>query len=97
MFVITKRPLAKEDLKNIWRYTFNQWGEKQANKYLKELGHGIDRLIEPPKMGIPCPYEAKYRQYFINHHIVFYRITETEIIITRVLHERMEPTRHLTE
>lgn len=95
MLIITKRPLAKEDLKNIWRHTYKQWGVRQADKYLNELDHGIGRLIDNPKIGVSCPYAVEYRQYSINHHIIFYRITETEIVIVRVLHERMEPKRHL--
>ncbi|MDX2506402.1 MAG: type II toxin-antitoxin system RelE/ParE family toxin [Gammaproteobacteria bacterium] len=96
MLNITKRPLAKEDLKGIWRYTYKHWGERQADKYLNELGHAIDRLVNNPEIGISCPYvNAEYRQYSIKHHIIFYRIEETAIVIVRVLHERMDPNRHL--
>jgi len=95
MFTIIMRPLAKEDLKDIWRYTYKEWGERQADKYLIELGTGIDGLTDNPELGITCYYESKYRQYMINHHIICYRIENTEIIIVRVLHERMDPKRHL--
>jgi len=30
---IVKRPLARQDLKQIWRYSFKEWGEAQADKY----------------------------------------------------------------
>ncbi len=29
--------LAEVDLLNIWQYTFEEWGEAQADKYLDEL------------------------------------------------------------
>jgi toxin ParE1/3/4 len=95
MLKITKRPLAKDDLKDIWRYTYREWGEKQADKYIIELGKGINQLIDNPEIGTTCSYEIKYHQYAINHHIIFYRINSTEIIIVRVLHERMDPKKHL--
>jgi toxin ParE1/3/4 len=34
---IVKRPLARQDLKQIWRYRFNEWGEVQADKYFAEM------------------------------------------------------------
>ena len=52
MLVITKRPLAKEDLKGIWRHTYKQWGERQADKYLIELGTGIDGLSDNPELTL---------------------------------------------
>ena len=39
-----KRPLAKEDLIGIWSYTFNKWGEAQADKYLSEIDAKIAQL-----------------------------------------------------
>ncbi len=45
MFKITKRPLVKEDLKDIWRYTYREWGEKQADKYLLEISKEILKKI----------------------------------------------------
>jgi plasmid stabilization system protein ParE len=34
MHKILKRPLARKNLKNIWKHTFDEWGENQANNYL---------------------------------------------------------------
>ena len=93
--MITMRPLAKEDLKDIWLYTYSEWGEKQADKYLIELGSGIEGLIDNPELGMVCDYVTQYRQYLKNHHIIFYRIEGDEIIIVRVLHERMDPKLYL--
>ena len=41
---IFKRALVEQDLVNIWLYTFDEWGEKQANKYLDDLDNAI-RLL----------------------------------------------------
>lgn len=42
---------AESDLIGIWRYSFEQWGELQADKYLDELdsASGSSRII--PRLG----------------------------------------------
>ncbi len=44
--------LAESDLIDIWRYSFDEWGEVQADKYLDELDSGIKRLAENPEIGM---------------------------------------------
>jgi len=35
--------------------------------------------------------------YRINQHVVYFRNSEDEIIIVRILHTRMDPEKHLSE
>jgi len=51
MLEIVKRPRARQDLKDIWCYSFKKWGEAQADKYLAELDAGITQLRENPRLG----------------------------------------------
>ena len=53
MSEIVNRPRAKQDLNSILRYSFEQWGEKQEDKYLAELAAGIARLGGNPLLGKP--------------------------------------------
>jgi toxin ParE1/3/4 len=93
---IVKRPRAREDLKGIWRYSFTEWGEAQADKYLAEIGAGIARLKEHPELGRSREdLRAGYRSLRINHHVVFYVVTPTVVRIVRVLHMRRDPDSHL--
>jgi toxin ParE1/3/4 len=93
---IVKRPRAREDLKEIWRYSFNEWGEAQADKFLAEIVAGIARLKEHPEMGRSRDdLRAGYRSLRINQHVVFYLVTPSVIRIVRVLHLRMDPDSHL--
>ncbi|MCK0509559.1 type II toxin-antitoxin system RelE/ParE family toxin [Aromatoleum buckelii] len=48
---IVKRPLARQDLIGIWRYTYEEWGEQHADRYLDELEAGIARLQDYPGLG----------------------------------------------
>ena len=51
---IHTQALAKKDLKNIWLYSFNNWGEVQANTYFDELNAAFALIAENPEMGFAC-------------------------------------------
>ncbi len=88
---ILKTALAEQDLINIWLYSFQQWGEEQANQYLNELGHAIELLGATPLM---CTERQEFippvRIYHHARHLIIYVITEKAIEIIRVLHESMD-------
>jgi toxin ParE1/3/4 len=87
---------AKADLKKIWRYSYKNHGEAQADKYYDELIHGVDMIRDNPEIGFSCDYiHAGYRQFKINQHFIFYRLSKDKIRIIRVLHEDMKATKHL--
>lgn len=92
MFEIRKTKKARQDLKNIWQYGFNEWGEEQADLYYDLLEAGISNLMEFPEMGRNREaLRMGYRSLQIRRHIIFYTVIESTITIQRVLHERMEP------
>jgi toxin ParE1/3/4 len=96
MLEIVKRPRAKKDLKGIWLYTFNEWGEAQADKYLSQIETGLARLKYNPKLGRPREdLRAGYRSLRVNEHIIYYVVTPSSIRVIRVLHAQMDPERHL--
>ena len=93
---IVKRPLAREDLIGIWRYTYEEWGEQQADRYLDELEAGIAKLQNHPRLGrARDEIRQGYRSLAINQHVVFYTVEGDVIRIIRVLHARMDPESHL--
>lgn len=83
---------AVDDLTKIWNYTFEEWSEKQADKYYQMLIDNCEEISINPKLG------KKY--YGITSslhglkaikHIIFYRkISSNEVEITRILHESMD-------
>ena len=96
MHKVAKSPLAKRDLKKIWRYSFDKWGEDQAAKYLLQLDAGMQRLAENPNIGKSREkVRQSYRSIQINRHVIYYRQQGDIIDIVRVLHERMIPEKHL--
>jgi len=90
--------LARLDLTGIADYTLDTWGPDQAYRYLDSLEACFRQLAETPEMGRPCDTVRRgYRRMEHEKHVVFYRREEDGIIIGRILHERMLPSRHLLE
>lgn len=49
-----------------------------------------------PLIGVSCDYiRAGYRQFKVNEHYIFYRISKKTIHIVRVLHDAMQAKNHL--
>lgn len=42
---------AVEDLSDIWEYTYEEWSEKQANKYYKLLVESCQEVANNPNFG----------------------------------------------
>jgi len=87
---------AVEDLMGIGRYTQSRWGRDQRDYYLGKLDAAFHDLDEMPGLGQACDhYRAGYRQYLVGKHWVFYRqVSEEDIEIVRILHERMDAPRY---
>lgn len=89
-------PAAKADLKDIYQYGLRQWGQAQSEAYLEILKVKFWSLTEQPLIGTERPeLLAGMRSLPIESHILFYRVTTTNVEIIRVLHGRQDPARHL--
>lgn len=89
-------PQAQNSLKQISRYTTDNFGERQKKKYLKLLRDKMRGAAHSPGKGRKRS-EIKEGYYSIQagkHHI-YYRIRETHIEIIGVLHQSMEPELHI--
>lgn len=90
---------AVEDLSKIWDYTFEVWSEQQADKYYDGLISNCHEIAEDPDFG--KNYEGISKQLLgvkVNRHIIFYRTpNENYVEITRILHERMDLKKRITE
>ena len=95
-FYLTRK--AKADLKSIGRYTQKIWGVNQRNTYLTEIDRAFHDISNNPNIGRNCDYiRSGYRKYKVGKHYIFYReVSIEEVEIVRVLHERMDISRHLS-
>ena len=95
---IHKRAQAEQDLIDIWLYTYEQWGEAQAERYFDALEQGIYKLGRHPELGRRCDHIRQgYRSLRINRHVVYYTVTTSTVHVIRVLHERMDPGRQFSD
>lgn len=87
---------AKLDLEEIGAYTAREWGARQKSKYLGRIRDTLMALRDHPETGASRDDLAEgLRACAIEKHIVFYRDTKTALVVVRVLHQRMDPARHL--
>lgn len=85
------RSRARVDLKEIWHYSYKNWGIGKADAYMQDLESGINLIADNPHIGFLCDYiRSGYRQYNTNKHMIFYKIQEDKIVIVRILHESMD-------
>jgi toxin ParE1/3/4 len=93
---------AKNDLRDIANYALKEWGKAQKKTYLNlfkqsflALSHNNnDENVMPlgkPRQEIGTGLSS----YRIKEHVVYFRETEREFLIIRILHSRMDPEKHL--
>lgn len=89
-------PRAFEDLRNIGRYTFNQWGRDQRDAYLHGLDARFGWLARNPELGRRREeIAAGYRSFPHEAHVIFYLVRDGGIDIIGVPHQAMDIPAHL--
>ena len=87
---------AERDLINIFLYGIEHFGPVQAERYAKTLNAKIEMVAEHPDFGADYGFVISgVRRYEAVSHAVYYRSTQTGILVLRILHGRMDPARHL--
>lgn len=96
MTQIRLTPAAQRDLSSIWDFTEERWDLRQAKAYLSEIRAAIERIAEDPQRGRACSeIREGYRRYAIGSHLIFFIERPGGVDVIRILHQRMDPTRHL--
>ncbi len=89
-------PRARTDIDDIWNYTVEHWGERQAEIYIRLVKAAVEAVVKDPKVGRTCDdVRLGYRRYPVGSHVLFYRVTAEAIVVVRILHRRMDVERHL--
>jgi toxin ParE1/3/4 len=87
---------AAADLDAIYEYTILHFGMEQARVYLLGLHERFQMLAEQPTQGRKADELAPgLRRIEYQSHVVFYMSKDDGIRIVRVLHQRMDVTRHM--
>ena len=96
MMRVMIRDAARQDIAEIWNYSAVTWDVSQADAYVAALDDAIMRLASKPESVPRCDWIRRgYRRLKAGSHYVFARIEGDNVIIVRVLHERMIFADHL--
>ena len=89
-------PAAQADLEEIWDYTVRRWGEAQAERYTRDIQAACEGLSDGTLIGLSAEdIRAGYRKIGVGSHVMYYREREGTLEIVRILHRRMDVTRHI--
>lgn len=92
MAKIVLRQEAIDDLNTIWVYTYEHWSEEQADKYYESLQFACKQIGILPELGkLYEEIQSDLLGFRTGKHIIFYRVvSQEEVEIIRILHERMD-------
>lgn len=89
-------PTAQSDLNEIFDYTVQQWGLKQAERYTQTIADICNKLAGAPMQSQNGAHiRAGYRYRSVGRHTLWFRVENYGIAIIRILHARMDAPRHL--
>ena len=92
MASIRVQEAASHRLDEIYRYTRDQWGVEQAERYITGLFEAFGKIDTHKVMSRPIPAEFGVDGYFFRYerHFVYWRkLSNGDIGIVTILHERM--------
>jgi toxin ParE1/3/4 len=87
---------AERDILDIYLYTLERFGLPQADKYTSDLFDRFAEIAARPSLGRafgdihPGARRANHRS-----HAIYFRPAGDGILILRILHQKMDPARHL--
>jgi toxin ParE1/3/4 len=88
--------LAQRDLDAIFDYTVETWDLAQALHYTDTIENACALLAKIPTKGSDCTHIRRgYRRYRVEQHVIYFRATTYGVSIIRILHGKMDASRHV--
>lgn len=85
------RPLAEQDIADIWADGADRWGVTQADHYFDGMVNLFDLLsVQPEIARLRDEFKTPVRMHIYGSHIVIFETIEPKISIVRVLHQRRD-------
>ena len=89
-------PQAQQSLVQISQYTLDNFGERQKKSYLKMLRDRMRAAAKNPEKGKQRgEIKPGYYSLQAEKHNIYYRVRDSHIEITDVLHQSMETKIHI--
>ncbi|WP_446471518.1 type II toxin-antitoxin system RelE/ParE family toxin [Xenorhabdus stockiae] len=90
------KPKAVQDLEAIFNYSYQEFGLKKAERYIKDIDRVFHMLSGSPGIARSCNrIRPGLKAFPIASHIIFFRLVEDGILVIRVLHQSMDYSRHI--
>jgi toxin ParE1/3/4 len=92
MPVVRIQAAASLRIDDIYRYTRDRWGTRQADRYITGLFEAFDKIDSRRVMSRPVPAAFGVEGYFFRYerHFIYWRmLSNGDIGIVTILHERM--------
>ena len=84
-------PEADEDFTGILEYTFVHWNQQQMDDFASTIYDALGNLALFPDLGRSRDeLSPGLRSHPVGDHVIFYRVTATELIVRRIVHSRRE-------
>jgi toxin ParE1/3/4 len=100
MAAVRIQEAASHRLDEIYRYTRERWGKDQAQRYVEGLFETFSRIEAHAVMSRPVPAEFGVDGFMVRHerHVIYWRrLTNGDIGIVTILHQRMHQIDSLRE
>jgi toxin ParE1/3/4 len=82
---------AQRGLAEAFDYTIDPWGIGQAYEYSEVLLSRIEQLAEFPEIDQDwSEIRDGLRSMVVEYHVILYRVFDDSVLISRVIHERMD-------
>ena len=90
-------PRARADLDAIWSFTRQRWSTHNADAHVRTIARAFDDIASDAASGLRADnIRTGYFRLLVGAHVLFYREAGPGVIeIVRILHQRMDVSRHL--
>ena len=89
-------PAAQSDINDIWDYTLERWGARQAASYVGDIGDACAALSQGKHASRPVAIRNGYHKAIVGMHMIYFkRANDASIVVVRILHQSMDVEQHL--
>ncbi|MBO1926795.1 type II toxin-antitoxin system RelE/ParE family toxin [Thiomicrorhabdus sp. 6S2-11] len=94
--ILTKE--AEKDLENIARYTINNFGLVQAEKYYLGISNALNTLAQHPDLGLNCTsLKPDLSRFIYQYHTIYFTSDLYCLKVQRILGQKQDPLRQFSE
>ena len=89
-------PKALADLDAIWKYSEENRGEARSETYVRGINAALELVAANPHVARDAgSIRPGLLKYYVGSHVIFFRLNDKNIVVSRILHARMDFPRHL--